>query len=96
MRTVYVSIGNSDHKLSDEQWLEFRNLTHELLTDLGLTSAVHGAWQSFVPKYVNACWCVEVKPEHEDVIKQTLSDLARKFAQDSVAWAVADTEFLSA
>jgi hypothetical protein len=92
--TTYVTIGNSDGKLPEDEWLQFRDLTHELLTDLGLTAAVHGAWQSFVPRYVNACWCVEVKPEHEDVVKQTLRDLAAKFGQDSIAWATAETEFL--
>lgn len=94
MRTVYISIGNSDHKLTDQQWQEYRDLTHELLTEVGITSAVHGSWQSFVPSYVNACWCVEVPPEHEDALKDTLRQLAAKFEQDSIAWAVAETEFL--
>jgi len=93
--TVYVSIGNSDGKLTVEEWQQYRDLTHELLTEVGVTAAVHGAWQSFVPKYVNACWCVEVADEHEDALKDTLRELAGKFGQDSIAYAVAATEFLT-
>jgi hypothetical protein len=93
-RIVYISIGNSDGKLTAEQWQQYRDLTHELLTEVGVTAAVHGAWQSFVPKYVNACWCVEVAPEHEDAVKDTLRQLAEKFGQESIAYAVAETEFL--
>ena len=40
---VYISIGNSDGKLAAEEWQQFRDLTHELLTEIGVTSAVHGA-----------------------------------------------------
>jgi hypothetical protein len=94
MSTVYISIGNSDGRLSEAEWQEFRDLTHELLTDVGITAAVHGAWQSFVPKYVNACWCVEVPDEHEAAIVDTLRHLAAKFRQDSIAYAVAETTFL--
>lgn len=92
--TVYISIGNSDGKLTEQEWLQYRDLTHELLTEIGVTAAVHGAWQSFIPKYINACWCVEIAPEHETVLKDVLRELTRKFNQDSIAYAVAETEFL--
>jgi hypothetical protein len=95
LRTVYVSIGNSDGKLSADEWQQYRDLAHELLTEVGVTAAVHGAWQSFVPEYVNACWCIEIALEHEDAMKDTLRQLAAKFRQDSIAWAVAETEFLT-
>ena len=94
MSTVYISIGNSDGRLAEAEWLQFRGLTHELLTEVGVTSAVHGAWQSFVPPYVNACWCVEVPDEHEAAIVDMLRHLAAKFRQDSIAYAVASTTFL--
>lgn len=93
-RTVYISIGNSDGRLTNAEWLEYRGLVHELLTDVGITAAVHGAWHSFVPKFVNACWCVEVPDEHEDALVSTLRQLATKFRQDSIAYAVAETTFL--
>ncbi len=93
---VYVSIGNSDDKLAQAEWSEFYELTRELLVDLGLTSEVHGAWASLPnAAWQNACWCVDVKPEHADTVKDTLRRLAHKFRQDSIAWNEANpTEFL--
>ena len=93
---VYISIGNSDGKLTEDEWQQFRDLTHELLTDVlpETGGRVHGAWRSWQPDYVNACWCVEVPAEHEGIVKGILRDLAAKFRQDAIAYAVADTEFL--
>lgn len=95
-RTVYISVGNSDGKLTEQEWQQFRDLTHELLTDVlpETGGVVHGAWRSWQAGYVNACWCVEVPAEHEDIVKDTLRTLAEKFRQDSIAYAVAETEFL--
>jgi len=97
MTTVYVSIGNSDGKLPEDRWQEFRDLTHELLTDVlpETGGIVHGAWRSWQPGYTNACWCVEVPPEHETVVKDTLRHPAETLGQDSIAYATAETEFLA-
>jgi hypothetical protein len=95
---VYVSIGNSDDKLSQAEWADFWALTDELLTKLHLTSMVHGVWHSAsVTPWQNACWCVDVKLEHVDAVKGALARLAESFGQDSIAWAeVPNPEFIGA
>ncbi len=94
--TAYVSIGNTDGKLSHAEWAEFYALTRELLTELGLTLQVFGAWHSLpATPYVNACWAVLVPAVHVDAVKGALARLAEKFCQDSIAFAVAETEFIS-
>ena len=91
--TVYASIGNSDDKLTQQQWAEF----HELFNTLVRAAAehVHGDWHS-VPNapWQNACMCFEVTPEKAERLKQVLAEAAGEFRQDSIAWAVAETEFV--
>jgi len=94
--TAYVSIGNTDGKLSHAEWAEFHALTAELLTELGLNTAVFGAWHSLpATPYVNACWAVQIPAVHVDAVKDALARLAGKFRQDSIAFAVAETEFIA-
>jgi len=94
--TAYVSIGNSDGKLSHAEWAEFYSQARELLTEIGVTSQVFGAWHSFpASPYVNACWAVEIPAAHVDAVKSALRALARRFRQDTIAFAVAETELLA-
>lgn len=101
---VYISIGNSDDKLSQAQWAEF--VTHVDIALLAQSevpdsaiSARHGNWRSLPDDpWQNACWCID----HDNTIadpeelKAELADLARSFGQDSIAWAEAPTtEFLT-
>jgi len=94
MRTVYVSIGNSDDKLTQQRW-------HSYCVDVGLTitrysKQFHGIWfsESSSP-WQNACWCIEPWPHMVEQFKQSLSILAEKYQQDSIAWAEAETTFLT-
>lgn len=106
---VYVSIGNSDDKLTQAEWAHFyTSVRHLLANDLQPREAegwgslafsaptIHGRWQS-VPSdpWQNACWCVEIEDHDAPAIQHELKLLAAKFRQDSIAWAeVCDTEFL--
>lgn len=91
---VYISIGNSDDKLSQSHWYAYLGNVQNAVTGHG---KVHGAWHSEpVSPYQNACWCVEietnVRAEH---LKLVLGELASDFQQDSIAWAEAPkTEFI--
>ena len=91
---VYVSIGNTDNKLTQQQWAAF-------VADVEKTLSVtkqHGAWFSRPDApWQNACWLLEFQSGHVifEPVKQRLRDLAAFYKQDSIAWAVAETEFLS-
>ena len=100
--TVYISIGNSDDKLTQREWASF---VGEVDSSVRWHSqgTVHGFWlsPSNVP-WQNACWCVEYEfagdedtwTEQAEEQKVWLQRLAAKYRQDSIAWAVAETEFL--
>jgi hypothetical protein len=96
MPTVYVSIGNSDDKLTQREWSAFWE--HAGAVIRRWSAAIHGEWLSLPgAPYQNACWCIEVDEETADLIlRPELVHLVRHFRQDSIAWAEATTTFLSA
>lgn len=93
---AYVSIGNSDDKLTQQEWALFFSQTALLLQR---HAKVHGQWASEpASAWQNACWCIQVDTlTKAEFIKAELVGLADRFRQDSIAWAeVKDTEFLGA
>ena len=90
---VYISIGNSDDRLTQAEWSAFTVRMAAEVTGLG---TVHGAW--FSPsnaRWQNACWCVEFDtPQVALDAREMASELGRTYRQESVAWAVAQTEFV--
>lgn len=91
---VYVSIGNSDDKLSQREWSAFHaDVRCELI---GAGARFHGQWVSpSTSEWQNACWLAELNEAIVEELKTNLGRLARKYRQDSIAWArVPETEFL--
>lgn len=92
---VYVSIGNSDDKLSQADWSKFVHRAGYILA--ASASATHGVWFSAPSsEYQNACWCVDIAGQAvTESVQRRLRDLAGEFWQDSIAWAPApQTEML--
>lgn len=89
---VYISIGNSDDKLSQYDWSRFVGQVRNCLDGL----PKHGEWFSLPDSgYQNGCFCVDVPDEEKSDIQGMLRRLAGTFRQDSIAWAeVPHTEFL--
>lgn len=92
---VYVSIGNSDDKLTQRQWRDFTNDVETII--LRGASKIHGNWSSG-PRdpWQNACWCFEPWPHLIGQTRQALRLMAARYLQDSIAWAEAkETQFLA-
>lgn len=95
MTTVYISIGNSDDKLTQNEWSHFYASVEQIVRDH--VECVYGRWLSEPSDpWQNACWCVEVEP---DVAANEMRDRLRRevvaWRQDSIAWAEApETEFI--
>lgn len=95
--TVYISIGNSDDKLTQREWAEFVGVVEEALDDVYIKK--HGSWFSRPDaSWQNACWCIELEAVAglKDSLQTELEQIAREFRQDSIAWAEAITTFLGA
>lgn len=90
---AYISIGNSDDKLTQQEWARY---VTEIRVGVIILGQVHGAWFS-VPDsvYQNACWCVEFpSDELASTARTAAAEIRAAYRQDSVAWATAVTEFI--
>src|ERR1051326_837600 len=94
----YISIGNSDDRLTQKSWYDFITLIREVLHSWEKDNyiKIHGEWFSAPDvEWQNANWCVEVfNDSHVPVFKNKIVQVAGWFNQDSVAWASAEVEFL--
>lgn len=86
---AYFSIGNSDDKLTQAEWSEFCRAASKIASRY----AVHGVWFSLPSmEWQNACWCVEFEGSSKvsniglkEQFEDSLSELAERFDQDSIA-----------
>lgn len=97
---TYISIGNSDDKLTQGQWAVFVSDLHGLVDDAcGEGASCHGVWYSAPDSpFQNMCVCLEL-PDDERMLrrlKHTLASLAFRYRQDSIAFATARTELVQA
>jgi hypothetical protein len=91
VKTIYITIGNSDDKLTQVRWSEFC----KQLNDYTLQFTRHGAWSSDTwSPYQNACFCIEVPNSEVSPLRSYLKYLAAMYNQDSIAMAIAEMEFL--
>lgn len=91
--TVYVSVGNSDDKLTQAQWATYCNVVD--IRVRRFADHIHGYWHSLPnAAWQNACWCIEIRQSEAVKLKNRLQDACADFSQDSIAWAVASTEFI--
>lgn len=89
MKTVYISIGNSDGKLTQKDWSSFcTELMH--LAD-GFGEQRHGTWFSAPhAQWQNMCVHLTVKENVLNELREELRDLASCYRQDSIVMAVVD------
>lgn len=94
MPTVYLSIGNSDDKLSQAEWAGYISSIDEAVTPDA--EHVHGRWFSNpADPWQNACWCLTYNSIENMLIAQnTVTEIRKFFRQDSAAWAIAETQFI--
>lgn len=86
--TVYICIGNSDDKLTQEEWSDFIKDIRAFV--IRQADHVWGEWFSAPDsRYQNACWGVEFSSEDDAAFARSQATRVRKqYGQDSVAWAV--------
>ena len=92
-KIIYLSIGNSDDKLTQIEWSSF---VVEIITRVVSIGHTHGAWYSLPhTAYQNACWCLEFDNVADLAeAREVATEIRKKWRQDSVAWATASTEFI--
>ncbi|MEV4846118.1 hypothetical protein AB0K20_23235 [Micromonospora matsumotoense] len=100
LAVVYISIGNSDDKLSQADWHRYYTEVAQAVQRAASATLgqLHGQWVSEpASAWQNACWALQLPVDVASIehLKMRLAELAADFRQDSIAWAVAtDTEFI--
>lgn len=92
--TLTIQIGNTDDKLSQEDWSEFVEFVTDAITSHAEELQFFGTSPGAAP-WQNACWVCGVPcPLRGDLITK-LSNAAILFRQDSIAVTEGRTEFLN-
>lgn len=96
---TYISIGNSDDKLTQLEWSQFYrevDIAIRFSSKLMGSPRVHGQWVSApTDPWQNACWCVDLTPGLAARLRRVLAVFADEYKQDSIAWADApETDFI--
>lgn len=88
---IVIQIGNSDNKLTQQEWSSFVYDTDELLRMYGVFhfsggSPSNAGWQNY-------CWVIESQKTMSG-LEYELSRLAVRYKQDSIALTIGQTVFI--
>lgn len=85
--TVYVSIGNSDDKLSQKDWSRFISDVRRAMVNWG--ASWFGEWFSMPDSpYQNACFGASFDHDNIGGLRASLAQIRELYRQDSVAFAI--------
>ena len=95
-KTITIQIGNSDNKLTQQEWAEYVNdlkkLTQPFNVHFSGGSPIDAPWQNYCTVLVltnGQYLCV-----YQEILKGMLAELCDKYRQDSIAVTTGDTEFI--
>jgi hypothetical protein len=90
---IYITIGNSDDKLTQRDWMLFIHKVRFAVIEH--CAKLHGEWHSEpVVSWQNACWCFDIATQKVDPLKSILRELAQEYQQDAIVWAEAKVSML--
>lgn len=93
MKTVTIQIGNSDNKLSQEEWSLFYEKTNKLIIESA--KQIHFAAPSYgASPWQNACFVFEIMPVDMEPLWEDIIKLRAEYKQDSIAWTEGETEMI--
>jgi len=92
-KTLTVGIGNSDNKLTQQEWSEFCKEVGHLVSEMATAVYFAGASLPF-ETWQNAAWVCEFHDVRQIVFMDALRELAGKYRQDSIALTIGDTILL--
>lgn len=99
MITATIQIGNSDNKLTQQEWSQFidRIEAHvETLVEDNLARAHFFGCSAGRDQWQNAAWVIELYDDEAVArLRNTLSSAAARFKQDSIALTLGATQFVS-
>ncbi len=93
MNTIAVLAGNSDNKLTQEEWHNYCREVTDVINEK--CTAVHfTGGSSFDSVWQNACWVAEVGPNTANQLTKDLAKIRENYRQSSIAVVSGDTDFI--
>jgi hypothetical protein len=84
-QTICIQIGNTDNKLTQQEWAKFVNEIHDSVVRWGNEihfSAPSVGWAD----WQNAAWIFTCDTSNIRYLRADVTDVRKKYRQDSVAW----------
>lgn len=93
--TVHIAIGNTDNKLTQQEWANYFSDVSTLVHGWNGITQVFGEWVSpSTAPFQNAAWAFAYPANWED-FRDHLSSTAGKYGQTTVAVNISVTEFVN-
>jgi hypothetical protein len=94
MSTITIQVGNTDNKLTQQEWSEF---VKSVDVQMGQHPVHFRGGSSPDAPWQNYCWVIGVTAKffRPEDFRNILRHLAKKYKQDSIAYTTGETEFLS-
>lgn len=89
VRTAYMTIGNSDNRLTQGQWSQYCAAAHALVHFHHVDVFFVGYSAPF-SQYQNACFSFTYRAAVEDELRKEIAELAFRFNQNNIALALID------
>ena len=89
---IVVSIGNTDNKLTQQEWHDFVTEVHNAISNVGKVHffGAPGNWEA----WQNAAWIFEIEPKFPNIFMQHLRDIRKKYNQESAFFMCGDGLFV--
>jgi hypothetical protein len=91
--TLVVVIGNSDNKLTQQEWADYAAKTAAIVHHYATTQHFAGCSPGTDPRQ-HACWIVEMDPALKGFLETALQRLCHEFRQDSIAVLTGETQMI--
>ena len=91
--TVVIQIGNTDGKLSQNEWAEFAFCMRQIVKENVSCVHFHGGSDWDAP-WQNACWVCEISKDQIEKLKDEVSGCRKVWSQTSAAFTTGYTEMI--
>jgi hypothetical protein len=93
MNSITITIGNSDNKLTQEEWSYFVGEMHSII--LTHVKSIHfSGGSNFDRPWQNACWVCETFPDKLSELLGKIIECREGYRQDSVAVIMGNVQFI--
>lgn len=93
MIDVTIQIGNSDNKLSQQDWAAFVKIVDSLVNGFAEKVYFFGAPPNYA-EWQNAAWVFSMDDDLKEKLKEKLTGRRKSYMQDAISWTEGNTIFI--